>query len=213
MTPSRYDAPLPHRSARVNYTVSSRGQPIGTTDLGFHRLGGRSRSGWFHPNGEGEKLMPRIASVLPAMRAWFLRDVQGEDGKSIVQQEYLDSDLFADLAEKLQHTAALELTVHREDGALVPTTTIGIQDMVQLRELAQWEIARMDAEEDAAGWQPDEAQAAELEAGDEIDPDVFAVIIDAETGESERLTLDDIDVPPCPRYQIHVMLADEADVP
>ena len=112
----------------MQYTVSSRGRPIGVTDLGFWCIGGPSRSGWFHPNTEGEALMPTIATALPAMQAYLSRDYRDEHGEPIVQRSLIGSTLFADLAEEFQRLAALELTLHREDGSLVPTELVGIQD-------------------------------------------------------------------------------------
>ena len=71
----------------MEYTITSRGRPIGVTDLGFKRVGGPLRSGWFHPNAEGERLMPVIAAVYPAVRAYVRHDVHGEAGKSTAQPD------------------------------------------------------------------------------------------------------------------------------
>src|SRR5829696_7573792 len=126
------------RRMRVQYTISSRGRPIGTTALDFMRIDGANRSGWFHPNGFGAELMPAVALVLPAMRAFLCRNVRGDDGQPIVQESARRSSLFADLAEALHRVDAMELTLHRPDGTLVPTSLIGLQDTEGMRELAEW---------------------------------------------------------------------------
>ena len=116
----------------MQYTVSSRGRPIGTTDLDFERIPGSTRSGWFHPNALGEELMPSIALVLPAMRAFVCRNAHDEDGRRIVLPSFRASSLFADLAEALHRVDAMELTLHHADGALIATSQVGIQDIEQL---------------------------------------------------------------------------------
>ena len=123
----------------MHYTVSSRGRPIGVTDLGFVRIDGPGRSGWFHPNTDGARLMPAIASPLPAMRAFLHRHAVGPDGVPLVRPPRRTSTLFADLAEALHHATALELTLHRPDGSLVPTETVGIQDTERLPAPAPWD--------------------------------------------------------------------------
>lgn len=198
----------------MSFIVTSQGRPIGTTDLGFLHFGGTSRSGWFVPNELGEKLVPRIATPLPAMRAYFLRDCRDNEGNGVVDPTFLTSPLLADLAEHVQHMAALELALQREDGSLVPTTSIGIQDMEVLGEMGRRAFERMEAEEEREGWQRDDATLDELEEADASDPGPFALIIDADTGEAMPWEPDeDYVIPENERYQIHVHLADARDVP
>src|SRR5689334_2094983 len=116
------------RGARMLYTVTSQGRPIGVTDLGFIPLAGVSRSGYFFPNAEGERVISTIAAALPAMRAYLLRDVTDEHGHTLVHPAMLGSPIFADLAEWMHHAAAHQLALQREDGSLVRTTLIGLQD-------------------------------------------------------------------------------------
>ena len=189
----------------MQYTVSSRGRPIGVTDLGFVRIGGPSRSGWFHPDAAGEPLMPAIASVLPAMRAFLHRGVRGADGTPVVQPRLLGSTLFADLAEALHHAGTLELTLHRPDGSLVPTTSVGIQDTERLLALARWE----DAIPDADPWSADAGWDDALEDV-QLAPEAQLELLDA--GDRQRWT-SDRESPAFPRYQIHVVLADATAVP
>jgi hypothetical protein len=170
--------------------VSSCGRPIGGTDLGFVRIGARLRSGWFHPNAEGKRLMLTIGAVLPALRAYAHADAEGDDGQSIVELHMPGSTRLADLAEALQHVAALDLALHREDGSLVTTESIGIQDTEQLLALAAQDEPRCDA--------------MARESDDVLMEDV--------TAQGPPWALDD-ESPALQRYQIHVWLAEDAAVP
>jgi hypothetical protein len=188
--------------SRLMYTVSSRGRPIGVTDLGFVRIGGPSRSGWFYPNAAGERLMPIFAAPLPAMRAYLHQDLR-EDGNPIVQPQLIGSTLFADLAESLQNVASLDLALHREDGSLVPTELIGIQDTEQLLALADEADEERDAEED---FDDDFDDAID----GELDPDES--LLDGAIGQITAWIPEDDEPPKFPRYQIHVVLADASAI-
>lgn len=119
--------------------VFSRGRLIGETDLGFVRIFDQCWSGWFHPTVDGERLMPQIVSTLPAMRAYLHRDAADPPASGTVRPEVDRSTLFADLAESFQHLQALGLELRREDGSVVPTADIGIQDTHQLLAMAKTE--------------------------------------------------------------------------
>jgi hypothetical protein len=202
----------------VQYVISSRGTPIGTTDLDFLRFefDGTSRSGWFHPNATGEALMPRIASVLPAMRAFVCRTLGDANGRSIVQPSFRDSALFADLAEAMHHVAALDLTLHHPDGALIPTLEIGIQDTAQLQALHEWTELEAESEAvDEEDWDDD------LQREIERDLDLWAIgwrdgtddiIDDAIDAEIEQWFGEE-DAGPTPRYQVHLRLAEADAIP
>jgi hypothetical protein len=195
----------------MQYTVSSRGRPIGVTDLGFVRIGGPNRSGWFHPNAEGERLMPVIASVIPAMRAFLHRDVRGAEGEPIVQPHLLGSTLFADIAEALHHVGALELTLHHANGSVIPTRLVGIQDTEQLLALAQWDDALPETDAWAGGPTRDEEPDADFElAPDAWLTDIGTAPDDADSDEAWR---PDEERPAFPRYQIHVALVDADAIP
>ena len=165
----------------MQYIISSRGRPIGTTELDFARLPSAAelgfahmldatRSGWFHPNSLGETLMPNVALQHQAVRAFVSRNVRA-DGESIVHPEFLGSSRFADLAEAFHRVEAMELALHHADGTLIPTVQIGIQDTEQLRELGRWHALHaepdpgIDEEEDDAEWDLDAelALAGDLE--------------------------------------------------
>jgi hypothetical protein len=189
----------------VRYTVWSRGRPIGETDLGFRRLINESRSGWFHPNAEGERLMPVIASVLPAMRAYLHRDAVDAQGDSLVQPGLHGSTLFADLAEAFQHLISLDLELRREDGSVVPASDIGIQDTEQLIELAA--LDDDDEEVDAGDWDLDDDPLETDEYDLQLEMDVMRDLELIEEALGARAddscpdwAPDDLEEPQRPRY-------------
>jgi hypothetical protein len=167
----------------VRYTVSSRGRPIGVTDLGFVRIGGPIRAGWFHPSADGERLIEQSPGTQPFPNSW------------------------AELP---------DLTLHHEDGSLVPTTSIGIQDTERLLALAEAEEARRDL----AGWDPDDdAMDAEVEAmlaADGLDDACLdGEVLDAmRAGEAPPPAWAPDEEPAAwPRYQIHLVLVEADAIP
>ena len=199
----------------MEFIVASNGQPIGTTDLGFLRILDAIRSGWFHPNTLGETLMPNIALLLPAMQAFVCRDLRDEHGQHVVQPTFRSSSLFADLAEAFHRIAAMNLTLHRADGALIPTVQIGIQDTHQLLELSTWNdlIPEPDSVIDEEEWDTEAgpllADGLELPSrgwrpsdDEEDDFDLDAIIEHAHQKLSSL-----------PRYQVHVELVDASAIP
>ena len=193
----------------MRYTVWSRGRLIGDTDLGFIRFVDEARSGWFYPNADGERVMPTIAAVLPAMRAYLHRDAADEQGDSFVHPAMHGSTTFADLAQAFQHLRSLDLELRREDGSVVPTSDIGIQDTQQLLELADLD----DDDLDPASWgavdellERDEGDS-QLDAGIMHDLDLFAPGFEAGYDDpSTDWMPDDAEDPQYPRYQIHLQL-------
>src|SRR5690242_16968702 len=97
------------RRRDVQYTVRSKGRPIGVTDLGFVCTDVHHRMGWFYPNEYAKRVMPHISAVLPALRA-----SRGTyDGVSFT----LDPGILnakEPYVEALRRVDALELTLHRE---------------------------------------------------------------------------------------------------
>jgi hypothetical protein len=204
----------------VEYIISSRGRPIGTTELGFVRFDGSSRSGWFHPNSLGESLMPDVAMVLPAVRAFLFRHERDSGDRSLLHPDFRRSSLFADLAEAFHRVAALDLTLHHADGTLIPTSMLGIQDTHQLLELGKsdpypssdpliaeeaayeefdhelWDDPDLDPSPASLGWQEYDADFdGDFDSADESGwaPDE----------EPNRF----------PRYQVHALLVDESAIP
>jgi hypothetical protein len=211
----------------VRYTIWSRGRLIGETDLAFFRVISRCRFGSFHPNAEGERLMPVVASVLPALRAYLHRDAADALSDSIVQPPLRGSTLFADLAEAWQHLHALDLELRREDGSVVPTSHIGIRDTQQLIELADLDddgidVGNWDADDDlfAGNWNADDDlfEAAERDLQGEADdtPDTGMAEEELRARVDDPFaewTTDDLEEPQVPRYQIHVELLHDDAIP
>ena len=210
----------------MQYTVTSRGQPIGVTDLGFPHVAGPDRIGWFHPNGAGEPLMATITSVPTTTRAWVSSSEQ--PGASPDETEHLRATLLADVAEASQRVEALGLKLHRENGSEVATDYISIQDV---EELVAWADKRA-ALRDGESWRfgegvPDplydpieDIFDEELDAFDdgelqfELQPDDDDVIFgDGFADSIVPWTPDEYEPDPSMRYQIYVSLLDPTAIP
>jgi hypothetical protein len=194
----------------VEYIISIRGRPIGTTELDFIRIDGLNRSGWFHPNSFGEGLMPTVALALPAMRAYLCRNQRGDDGQPLVQESFRRSSLFADLAEALKRVEEMELTLHHPDGTLIATSTIGLQDTDQLRALAEWKDCYPVGEipDGTEEWVQELEREFEDSESDspESDEELFDIAIGGEWApDEERIDF--------PRYQVHLLLSKEDAIP
>ncbi len=212
----------------MEYIISSRGRPIGTSELDFFRIDGFNRSGWFHPNAYGETLMPTVALVYPAMRAFIARDVRDENGRSLIQPDFRTSTAFADLAEAYHRVAGLELTLHRPDGTLIPTSDVGIQDTEELRKLANWhetyplgevvletepwyEELQRDLEDSRRDWTGSDDDLEDLDDLEELQ---------SRWADSDDELGEDVDEPwlpaeevVLPRYQVHLLLSEENAIP
>ena len=186
----------------MQYTVSSRGRSIGVTDLGFVRLGGPSRMGWFHENEYGERVIPLIASPIAALRPNYRHSAYEEETKSILPPHMNDDAAFADMAEAAQLEEALDFKLHREDGSVVLTESIGFRDTEELIALANLADERRDDEEYEL---VDEASEAELAEAIEHDAKLLAEDFD----ELRAWTPEDDEPPNFPRYQIQVLLIDD----
>jgi hypothetical protein len=105
------------------YTVWSRGRLVGETDLGFIFRGFNSRTGWFYPTDQGEKLVASATGVSPAMRmVWAIGP---------------DPTAEADLKAAVDAEERLELELRNPDGAVVETEDIGIIDTHYLLAIGQ----------------------------------------------------------------------------
>lgn len=187
----------------MNYIVSSRGQPIGTTDLGFHVVFPWHRCGWLLPNAHGEKVLPVVATVLPALRAYVHTIAPGDSEAARRAAE--KTTIFADLAAAMQHVEALELTLHREDGSLVPTESVGVKDMDQLIEMLH--SGEFDSDLDEAEADDWTSASPELEDLD----DASEMFLDDEG--LRAWTPEDDEETEFPRYQVHVLLAKDHPLP
>ena len=186
----------------MNYVVSSRGHPIGVTDLGFRMVFPRHRCGWLHPNAHGEKVLPVVATVLPALRA-YAHTISAEDSGAALRDAE-KSTLFADLAAAMQHVAALDLTLHRDDGSLIPTENVGVKDMDQLLELAR--SGELDSDFDEAEAEAEADEWTHSSAAIEGLDSTSAIFSDDE--DLRPWTPADDEETEFPRYQVHVFFAE-----
>jgi hypothetical protein len=143
------------------------------------------------------------ATVLPALRA-YVHSTSGADSEA-ARREAEKTTLFADLAAAMQHVSALELTLHREDGSLIPTESVGVKDMDQLLELAR--SGEFDADFDEADADDWAAPPTALEGLD----DSSAMFLDEE--ELRPWTPADDEESEFPRYQVHVTFMDDHPLP
>ena len=189
----------------MQYTVRSKGRPIGVTDLGFVCTDVHHRMGWFHPNEYAKRVMPHISALLPALRA----SIGKYDGVSFT----LDAGILNakdPYEEAFRRVTALELTLHRADGSRVKTEDIAIQDVEQLLALPETNLDEFG--EDDWQWYD--------ELSDEDDPFKLDTDVDAmlttprvdpvEPWEPERNSDDDEDVD-FPQFQIQVYLRTPLD--
>jgi hypothetical protein len=191
----------------VRYTIWSRGRLVGETTLSFVRLDEWSRSGWFIPTEEGERLVAGIATPLLSTEAKLRRRAEGDESG-----DSQTGTVMADLAEISQHVGALELELRREDGSVVSTEDIGFQDVERL--IALGEMAH-DDDEELPEW-----EASEIAAGDDDDEQMQANLEHDLRVIEEQIERMDRDWVPeeesdqaAERYQVFVMLAEANAIP
>ena len=95
----------PHRRSDVQYTVSSRGRPIGVTDLGFVPLSRRWRFGWFHPNSRGQEVLSMIVPV-PGMPAHLQGNALSENGSGFAHPDVIRAACFKALVDVRARSSA-----------------------------------------------------------------------------------------------------------
>jgi hypothetical protein len=195
----------------IEYFVTSRGRPIGTTTLSFTRVDSCRRAGWFFPNEDGVDAMAVVAAVLPASLAAHPRRDRGNPDSLTNRRDFARSTEWADLAEAYHQVDRLDLELRCGDGSLVPTESIGIRDTVQL--LALFGDDEEDAVLDAESWSDDDSCecSCDLDLDSAADSDLS---FDAEWHPSEIEQSwpgdhgwapdDEVELP---RYQIFVELA------
>ena len=210
---------------KVQYTITSRGRPIGTTDLGFRYRPGASRIGWFQPNTDGERLMPVVSAVTATTRV-YAQSIQRRGHSPGVGAREGDATLLADVAEACQHAGALDLELHAEDGTLIPTEIVSIQDTEELlawddlEEAIEWGEAwkRGDRTFDSLCGPTDDSFDQELDADErehQFDPDDDDAVIfgDGFADTLDAWTPDEYEPDPMMRYQIFVELVDAGAIP
>jgi hypothetical protein len=191
---------LGHNERRpgVQYTVRSKGRPIGVTDLGFVCTDVHRRMGWFYPNEYAKRVMPHISALLPALRA----SIGKYDGVSFT----LDPGILNatdPYEEAFRRVTALELTLHRADGSRVKTEDIAIQDVEQLLALPETNLEEFG--EDDWQWYD---ELSDEDDPFELDTDVDAMLapprvdpVESWEPEVDSDRDDDVDFP---QFQIQV---------
>ena len=187
------------------YTVRSRGVPIGTTDLGFARVEGTSRVGWFQPNEDGERVMAIVGAVLPLMHASARHEVRDGSPVIVLSLEVEGPELSPELVSAMQAVETLELTLHAADGTLIPTESIAFQDVEQLRALFGPTDAELD---DDTPWD----EGLDDETREAIEHDVAALLEDAAFAQREPW-MPEPEPEDLGPYQVFVRLHSEWDVP
>lgn len=148
----------------VRYTVWSRGRLLGETDLGFIYSENGCRTGWFHPNELGDRLMPAATGVAPALRTMYMIGP--------------DANIGADVQSASDHEEALALELRGPGGAPIETEDIAIVDTHYLLSIPEDDTgedleltAEQQAEVDAMleDWKADRDVMDDLESDDETE--------------------------------------------
>jgi hypothetical protein len=192
------------------YTVWSHDRLLGETDLGFVRCMPKSRTGWFHPTPEGEKLMPFATGVPAALYAWGLQYRHRADATGSSKRGIMDrSTESADLEAAMQHAESLELELRRDDGTVVPTDDIGIRDMDELMVRFGPDADETDVEDLFLDTSESDAELEESVRHDaELILEGFA-----ENDSYRQWSPADLEATKFPRYQIQVALLDDDAIP
>lgn len=199
----------------MRYTIWSRGRLIGATDLAFTCRDDLARGGWFHPNADGRRIMPVVASLLPAIRSYLEHDASMPT-EAPELPDLPGSPQLADLREAFHRVATLDLELRDASGAVVPTTSIGIQDTHVLLELAREVMSCPDAPE---VHEPDHVphDGDHFDAEHELGPEIRVLWRDEDDG-VDQCWFDpapydgDLDSDRDERYQVFLTLADGASV-
>lgn len=187
------------------YTVWSHGRLLGESALDYRRVFPRHRMGDFFPTEAGEKVMP-IALGVSKAGADLVKSLSGAPPGSPARTHLRETSAYADLAAAENHYDALELELRGPDGSVIPTEWIDLRDTEFLLSLTddELEAARLEldfsSEDDDFGNPPpgfgDDIPDFELETD-------FGVEDELAPWRPELIF---------PRYQLQVMLRDDAAV-
>jgi hypothetical protein len=158
------------------YTIWSRGRLLGTSALAYARAMPGVRAGDFEPTDLGERLLPIIIGVGPALKALYdvveaarpCEDDQA-DGRG-PEQDDLEPEPrsprgfseairrtteYADAMSLADELRSLDLELRDPDGTVVPTESISVQDTHYLLAMAREGMEGMDFEDDELEpWMP-----------------------------------------------------------
>jgi len=178
------------------YTLWSRGRLLGETELAYRRWRPCFRAGDFTPNELGEKLMPIIVGVGPALHALYdvhaeairqrpaVNDTDSEEG---YPEEVRRSTEYADAVSVADELESLTLELRDPSGAVVETEDIWINDTYRLIAMGRDAIRESDPDfefDDPEPWEapPPRYQimvalrghAESMSKGMELDPELEA---------------------------------------
>ena len=190
----------------MSYTVWSHGRLLGVSSLDYRRVFPRHRMGDFHPTEEGEEILP-IATAVSRAGADLVKSLSGAPPGSPARTRLRDSSEYADLAAAEDHYNALEVELRGPDGTVIPTEWIDLRDMEFLLSLTDDDLEGTSPELDFASEEEDDFGDPPPGFGDAPDFDL-----------EDEFEFDDDDAPwrperVFPRYQLQVMLRDDAAVP
>ena len=189
------------------YTVWSHGRLLGESALDYRRVFPRHRMGDFFPTEAGEKAMP-IATGVSQAGADLVKSLSGAPPGSRARTHLRETSEYADLAAAENQYDALELELHGPDGKVIPTEWIDLRD-------TEFLLSLTGDEAEGSGLELDFSSEGEDDFGDP--PPGFGD--DAPDFELENdFDCDHDDAPwrpelVFPRYQVQVMLRDDAAVP
>lgn len=149
------------------YTLWSRNRLIGSSELAYRRSFPKLRVGDFEPTELGEKLMPIIVGVGPALSALYEASerVRREQRKKGIRRsrrgdwspEVKQTTEYADAMSLPDELESLALELRDPNGGVVETESIWLQDTHRLVALARedWAEACPDMEfEEREPWEP-----------------------------------------------------------
>jgi hypothetical protein len=183
------------------YTLWSRGRLLGESELDYKRVVHRHRMGDFYPTNIGAKLMPvatgASAAGMDLAKLTPSSPVDSDKGEPpIGLLELRQTAEYADFAAAQNRCDALALELHGPHGSMIPTEWIDVRDTEFLLSLACHDDLDMD---DADRVFSDDADRV---FSDDADAELFG---DAHVDYGSEDAF--------PRYQLQVMLRDDAAVP
>jgi len=150
------------------HTVWSRGRLLGQSELGPERSFPGMRMGDFEPSPIGERLLPVILGVSPAVKALCeivinAREEIEQKGGTPPVGEYPDAvrqtTEYADAVSIQDEVDSLALELRDDHGNVVATDWISFQDGHRLAALAREEMAAIDPDlefdDDLEPWEPE----------------------------------------------------------
>ncbi|MGQ0712310.1 MAG: hypothetical protein ACT4PJ_01120 [Gemmatimonadaceae bacterium] len=192
------------------YTLWSRGRLLGESALDYRRVFPRHRMGDFHPTEAGEKVMP-VATGVSRAGVDLVKTLSGSRPGGHAREQLRQTSEYADLAAAEDRCDALALELRGPDGVVIPTEWIDLRDTEFLLSLAEMEDLDVPEfspefcgiEDDDCGAPPLGLSENPFQAAD-FEEDDYASFEDEAPWRSERVF---------PRYQLQVMLREDASVP